>query len=61
MATKEDMFPLSVGLRQLMGNGDVAVDWNIVMATVVLMLIPPMLVILLMQKWLVKGLIDSEK
>lgn len=61
MATKENMFPLSVGLRQMMGNGDVAVDWNIVMATVVLMLIPPMLVILLMQKWLVKGLIDSEK
>ncbi len=61
MATKEDMFPLAVGLRQMMGNGDVAVDWNIVMATVVLMLIPPMLVILLMQKWLVKGLIDSEK
>lgn len=61
MATKEDMFPLAVGLRQIMGNGDVAVDWNIVMATVVLMLIPPMLVILLMQKWLVKGLIDSEK
>lgn len=61
MATKENMFPLAVGLRQMMGNGDVAVDWNIVMATVVLMLIPPMLVILLMQKWLVKGLIDSEK
>lgn len=61
MATQEDMFPLAVGLRQMMGNGDVAVDWNIVMATVVLMLIPPMLVILSMQKWLVKGLIDSEK
>lgn len=61
MATKENMFPLSVGLRQMMGNGDVAVDWNIVMATVVLMLIPPMVIILAMQKWLVKGLIDSEK
>ena len=61
MATREEMFPVSVGLRQMMGSGDASVDWNIVMATAVLMLIPPMIVILAMQKWLVKGLIDSEK
>ena len=61
MATREEMFPVSVGLRQMMGSGDAAVDWNIVMATMILMLIPPMIVILAMQKWLVKGLIDSEK
>ncbi len=61
MTTQEKMYPLSVGLRQMMGNGDVSVEWNIVMATVVLMLIPPMIVILSMQKWLVSGLIDSEK
>ncbi|GHA00983.1 sn-glycerol-3-phosphate ABC transporter permease UgpE [Ignatzschineria ureiclastica] len=61
MTTREEMFPISVGLRQMMGSGDSLVDWNIVMATVVLMLIPPMIVILAMQRWLVKGLIDSEK
>ncbi|WP_026879039.1 sn-glycerol-3-phosphate ABC transporter permease UgpE [Ignatzschineria larvae DSM 13226] len=61
MITREEMFPISVGLRQMMGSGDSLVDWNIVMATVVLMLIPPMIVILAMQRWLVKGLIDSEK
>lgn len=61
MATRENMFPVAVGLRQMMGSGDAAVNWNIVMATVILMLIPPMVVILAMQKWLVKGLVDSEK
>ena len=61
MTTRENMFPISVGLRQMMGSGDSLVEWNIVMATVILMLIPPMIVILAMQKWLVKGLIDSEK
>lgn len=61
MTTRENMFPVSVGLRQMMGSGDSQVSWNIVMATVILMLIPPMIVILAMQKWLVKGLIDSEK
>lgn len=61
MATREEMFPISVGLRQMMGGGDASVNWNIVMATVILMLIPPIIVILTMQRWLVKGLIDSEK
>lgn len=61
MTTREEMFPISVGLRQMMGSGDALVDWNIVMATTILMLIPPMAVILIMQRWLVKGLIDSEK
>lgn len=61
MTTREEMFPISVGLRQMMGSGDALVDWNIVMATTILMLIPPMAIILIMQRWLVKGLIDSEK
>lgn len=61
MTTREEMFPISVGLRQMMGSGDALVNWNIVMATAVLMLIPPTIIILAMQKWLVKGLIDSEK
>ncbi len=61
MTTRENMFPISVGLRQMMGSGDSLVEWNIVMATVILMLIPPIIIILAMQKWLVKGLIDSEK
>lgn len=61
MTTRENMFPISVGLRQMMGSGDSLVEWNVVMATVILMLIPPIIIILAMQKWLVKGLIDSEK
>lgn len=61
MTTRENMFPISVGLRQMMGSGDSLVEWNIVMATVILMLIPPIIIILAMQKWLVKGLINSEK
>ena len=32
-----------------------------VMATAILAMIPPALVVILMQKWFVKGLVDSEK
>ena len=45
----------------MIGTGDAATDWNLVMATTVLALLPPALVVVLMQKWFVRGLVDSEK
>jgi len=36
-------------------------EWNLVMATALLAMIPPAAVVILMQKWFVKGLVDSEK
>ncbi|HZS81645.1 MAG TPA: glycerol-3-phosphate transporter, partial [Stellaceae bacterium] len=36
-------------------------DWDIVMATAMLAMLPPALVVLLMQRWFVKGLVESEK
>ena len=38
-----------------------AVWWGAVMATAMLAMIPPALVVLLMQRWFVKGLVDTEK
>jgi sn-glycerol 3-phosphate transport system permease protein len=37
------------------------VDWNLVMSAAMLAMLPPALVVLLMQKWFVKGLVDTEK
>ena len=42
-------------------GGDAAVDWNLVMSTAMLAMLPPALVVILMQKWFVKGLIEQEK
>jgi ABC-type glycerol-3-phosphate transport system substrate-binding protein len=50
-----------VGIAKMIGTGDAATDWNLVMATTLLALLPPALVVLLMQKWFVRGLVDSEK
>ena len=41
--------------------GDAANEWNVIMATAILAMIPPTLVVLLMQRWFIKGLVDSEK
>lgn len=61
MTTREDMYPIVVGIKRMISGGDAVTEWNLVMATALLAMLPPALVVLLMQKWFVKGLIDSEK
>jgi len=60
MTTNEDMYPVVMGIKRLIG-GDSYTEWNVVMATAVLAMLPPALVVMLMQKWFVKGLVDTEK
>ncbi|NLY34884.1 MAG: sn-glycerol-3-phosphate ABC transporter permease UgpE [Alcaligenaceae bacterium] len=61
MKTSEDMTPIVVGIKTMIGGGDSVTEWNLVMATALLAMVPPGLVVVLMQKWFVKGLVDSEK
>ena len=61
VTTTEDMYPVVMGIKRMISGGDAATEWNAVMATAMLAMIPPALVVLLMQKWFVKGLVDSEK
>ncbi len=49
------------GLKSMIASGDVATQWNYVMAAMLMTLLPPLLVVLLMQRWFVRGLVDSEK
>ena len=60
-ATSEDMYPIVIGIKQMIGNGESPVEWNVVMATAMLAMLPPAAVVVLMQKWFVKGLVDTEK
>ncbi|HMM87490.1 sn-glycerol-3-phosphate ABC transporter permease UgpE [Azohydromonas sp.] len=61
VTTSEDMYPVVMGIKRMITGGDAATEWNVVMATAVLAMIPPALVVILMQRWFVKGLVDSEK
>ncbi len=60
-ATSEDMYPIVIGIKQMIGGGESPVEWNVVMATAILAMLPPAVVVVLMQKWFVKGLVDTEK
>ncbi len=50
-----------VGLSKMIGTGDSQNEWNTIMATAVLALAPPVLVVVLMQRWFVRGLTETEK
>jgi sn-glycerol 3-phosphate transport system permease protein len=55
------MTTIVIGIRQMLGNGDTQTEWQIVMATALLAILPPVAVVILMQRWFVKGLVDTEK
>jgi len=60
VTTSEDMYPIVLGIKRAI-FGEVYIEWNVVMATAILAMLPPALVVILMQKWFVKGLVDTEK
>jgi sn-glycerol 3-phosphate transport system permease protein len=50
-----------IGIVRMIGSGESQTDWQLIMAVAVLALIPPVAIIILMQRWFVKGLVDAEK
>jgi sn-glycerol 3-phosphate transport system permease protein len=61
VTTEESMYTTVIGIKRMITGGDAATEWNLVMATALLAMTPPILVVVLMQKWFVKGLVDAEK
>jgi sn-glycerol 3-phosphate transport system permease protein len=57
----ESMYTAVIGIKRMIVGGDALTEWHLVMATAILALLPPALVVLLMQKWFVKGLVETEK
>jgi len=61
VTTDESMYTVVIGIKRMILGGDALTEWNVVMATAMLALLPPALVVVLMQKWFVKGLVETEK
>ena len=61
ITTSRSMETIIIGIVKMIGTGEAATDWNLIMATTMLALIPPVLIVILMQRWFVKGLVDSDK
>lgn len=61
ITTQENMYPVVIGIKRMIAGGDSVTEWNLVMATALLAMIPPVAVVIFMQRWFVKGLVDAEK
>lgn len=55
------MNTIIIGLRRMVDFADASTPWNYVMVTAILAILPPILVVVLMQRWFVKGLVETEK
>ncbi len=61
ITTDSRMDTIVIGINKMIATGSELTDWGMVMATTMLALLPPVLVVILMQRQFVKGLVDSEK
>jgi sn-glycerol 3-phosphate transport system permease protein len=59
--TDKDMATAVIALKGLIPRSDSEPAWNIAMSGALLTMLPPALVVLLLQRWFIKGLIDSSK
>jgi sn-glycerol 3-phosphate transport system permease protein len=61
ITTKQDYYTLLIGINRMLTGADVLIEWQIVMATVLLAMIPPVIVVIIMQKQFIAGMTDTEK
>jgi sn-glycerol 3-phosphate transport system permease protein len=57
----ESYYTLLIGIKRMLDAGDTQAEWNIIMASSMLAMIPPVLVVIFMQKQFVKGMTETEK
>ena len=61
ITTDPEMNTIVMGIKQMLPTGDDITEWPVIMATSILAMIPPIIVVISMQKLFVRGLVDSEK
>jgi len=61
ITTRDDMQTIVIGIKKMIVTADALTEWNVVLATAMLAMLPPVAVVVLMQRWFVKGLVETEK
>ncbi|EEA02987.1 binding-protein-dependent transport systems inner membrane component [Burkholderia sp. H160] len=61
ITSQQSLTTAVIGIRGMIASGDTATEWHLVMAATLLAMLPPLVVVLTMQRWFVRGLVDSEK
>ena len=61
VTNQEDMYTVVMGIQRMVSIPDAVPEWNLIMAVALLGMLPPLLVVLGMQKLFVRGLVETEK
>jgi sn-glycerol 3-phosphate transport system permease protein len=61
ITTNEKYYTLLIGIKRMLDVGEGQAEWHIIMASTMLAMMPPILIVILMQKQFVKGLTETEK
>ncbi len=61
VTTDQSMFTIVMAIKQMLEAAEQAPEWNIIMMTTLLAMLPPVLVVIFMQRLFVKGLTETEK
>ena len=61
ITTRDDKQTVVIGIKKMIAAADALTEWNVVLATAMLAMLPPVAVVVLMQRWFVKGLVETEK
>jgi len=57
----EKYYTVFLGIKRMLDVGEGQADWHIIMASTMLAMIPPVFVVVFMQKQFVKGMTETEK
>jgi sn-glycerol 3-phosphate transport system permease protein len=61
ITTSGEMQTIVIGIKKMIATADALTEWQLLMATTMLAMLPPVAVVILMQRWFVKGLVETEK
>lgn len=61
ITTDESYYTIVMGIQRMLNVDDSVPQWHLIMTTVMLAMLPPVIVIVLMQRLFVKGLVETEK
>ncbi len=61
ITTDSSLYTVTIGIKQMLNSAELTPEWNIIMMTALLAMIPPIFVVVSMQKMFVKGLTETDK
>jgi sn-glycerol 3-phosphate transport system permease protein len=61
ITTKDSMQTIVIGIKKMLVAQDELAEWQLAMATTVLAMVPPVAVVIFMQRLFVRGLVQTEK